>query len=270
MKRYSTALFTAFTFMVFTGTAASAESVMFTGQLTQIKTLDDNNLEVTVKHKDGVARFNINEATRIQATVTASQIQTGDHVLSDGQGTLLPVLETMNQIPERPQIDAPPQKPDASKPDSMPPQMPAGPPPHEAQTPPEGVQPPPTPPSEDQKEKASGPSKKKPWEIALENAEEPDPSLKPGEGPLSEATIEEIQAAQQVVVVKKVNDIGSDEKLIELQLVNPEGEIEVCRIPPDKLIYRLLKMQELNPDTQVKLEVDKADNKLQIKSVTLI
>lgn len=257
---------------------AHASNFVFSGQLVELKSAGSDETEITIKHEEGVARFNINSRTRIQSAVPASNIKTGDQVLSDGEGTLLPAQEFEGALPQAPEIDHPPAKPDASRPDSAPPQTPAGPPPHEGQapppggeTPPEGAAPP-APPAEgeEQPEQSSGPQKKKPWEIELENAKEPVDSLSPAESPISEPTPEEIRETRQVVVVKKVNDVEAEEKLIELQLMTPDGKTETCRIAPDKLVFRLMKMQELNKDLRVELEVAKEENQMQILSVTVL
>lgn len=253
-----------------------ANNFVFSGQLVELKPAGSET-ELTIKHEEGIAHFNINSRTRIQSAVPAANIKTGDQVLSDGEGTLLPALDFDGGLPQAPEIDHPPAKPDASRPDSAPPQMPAGPPPHEGQAPPpgaappEGAAPPASPPDgEEQPEQSSGPQKKKPWEIELENAKEPEDSLQPEGSPISEPSPDDMREARQVVIVKKVSDVEEEEKLIELQLMTPEGKIETCKVAPDKLVYRLMGMQELNKDLRVKLEVTKEENQMQIVSVTVL
>ncbi len=199
----------------------------------------------------------------------------GDRVISDQNGSLLPVdFKSPLNPAERPENKRPPEKPDQSKPQSMAPpppdtQTPQGPPPSEEEGP--GMPPPSDEPDPEQ-EKASEP-KKKPWEIEMENAVEPEDSLNLATHPLSQANEEgtaEKTNAEDKKILHQVEKVSEVENEVKLDVISESGKNETFQLPKEQLVYQIISIEELHENSVVEIETSIHGEKTKLAFITLL
>lgn len=262
--------------LISSGYAQNSAEGGISGRVQEIKfdqKLQKHSLKIAVS--DQIANFEVDASTQIRRVVRVDKIIKGDRVISDQDGSLLPVDLKSNLNPaERPQDKRPPEKPDQSKPQSMAPpppstETPHGPPPAEGEGP---ATPPPSGEQDPEQEKASEP-KKKPWEIEMENAVEPEDSLNLAENPLSQAeekSTSEKTTSKKKTLLHQVEKVNTVEDEIQLDAISENGENETFKLPKEQLVYQIISIEDLRENSIVEIETSASGDKTKLAFITVL
>lgn len=250
------------------------ERSAFSGRIQKIqfdKTLQTYALEIALE--DQVLRFEIDSSTQIRKSVRVDEIEKGDQIISDQNGSLLPVnFKSVLNPPKHPEDKRPPENPDQSRPQSMAPpppnnETPQGPPPSQEN---ESAMPPSD--ETQQQEQPSAP-KKKPWEIEMENAVEPEDSLNLATHPLSQA--EEAASTTETKTVEKtvlhqVEKVSETDNEIQLEAISENGKNETFQVPKEQLVYQIIGVEELHENSIIEIETAASSEKTKLSFITLL